>query len=111
MKADGDVQLCSAESVFVTAIATVTPHLRSHKFTNVILHSTATEVHINLTEIDEKQVLEIEDNGFGFIPENIKNDTFGIIGMKQRAALLNAKFSVKSVINNGTIVTVEIPNK
>ena len=79
--------------------------------TNVILHSTATEVHINLTEIDEKLVLEIEDNGFGFIPENIKNDTFGIIGMKQRAALLNAKFSVKSVINNGTIVTVEIPNK
>ena len=77
--------------------------------TNVVLHSTATKVSINLTEIDEKLVLEIEDNELGFSAKNIKNDKFGIIGMKQRSALLNAELSIKSVIDNGTIVKVEMP--
>jgi signal transduction histidine kinase len=76
--------------------------------TNVVLHSSATNVSINLAEIDEKLVLEIEDNGIGFSPKNIKNDKFGIIGMKQRAAVLNATLSVKSILGKGTIVKVEM---
>jgi two-component system, NarL family, sensor histidine kinase UhpB len=77
---------------------------------NVYKHAKASTVNISVKAKNELLVCEIEDNGIGFDATNkIKNHSYGIIGMKERILLLNGKLHVKSSINKGTIVRIEIP--
>lgn len=78
---------------------------------NVALHSEATSVTINFNRESEFIVLEISDNGIGFdVKQNNKPDAYGIIGMNEKAFILDGKFSISSHIGLGTSVKVEMPN-
>lgn len=89
---------------------------------NVAKHANATQVFINLKIIEDTLVGGVIDNGTGFdvnnqkispskdIPSNdILSGGFGIYGMKQRADLLKGKLTVKSQIEKGTAIRLEIP--
>lgn len=77
---------------------------------NVVQHSKATKVKINFYKSENKLILEIWDNGIGFIPEKLSNpDSTGLIFMKERALLLNGELQVVSLANQGTSVRVVIP--
>ncbi len=82
---------------------------------NVRKHSKATNVDINI-EIGVKYFnLIIKDNGVGFNQEKVLNNSkdkengFGIIGMKERAELLNGKLQIKSSLDRGTKIILVIP--
>ena len=59
---------------------------------------------------DEGIYLEIADDGKGF-DMNIKKriDSYGIIGMKERAYLLDANLSIESQLGKGTKIHIEMP--
>jgi PAS domain S-box-containing protein len=77
---------------------------------NVVQHSKATEVKINLYQTKEKLVLEITDNGIGFDPEKSSNEASNrFIYMKERASLMGGEFLITSLPNRGTNIRVEIP--
>jgi len=78
--------------------------------TNIAKHAKATQVIVNLNVVDEKIVLEISDNGIG-IDKNIKvrQDSYGLIGMKERVYLLDGKISITGQSGKGTAVVVEMP--
>jgi signal transduction histidine kinase len=78
---------------------------------NIAKHANANEVRIFLQESDNKLSLEIIDNGIGF-DENIKkkNDSYGLIGMKERVYLLNGKLSILSEKDKGTTIKVVMPH-
>jgi PAS domain S-box-containing protein len=76
--------------------------------TNVMRHAQATKVDCSLQKIHSKKiVLQIKDNGQGF---NIKQKTksFGLLGMQERAAMINGKLTIASEINSGTTIHVEV---
>lgn len=77
--------------------------------TNVAKHAMATQVNIQLG-IKEKNCLflEIKDNGKGFDIAKRKNESYGLIGMKERAYLLDGDFTVLSSPGAGTTVKIEI---
>ncbi|MEI7503282.1 MAG: PAS domain-containing protein, partial [Paludibacter sp.] len=77
---------------------------------NIALHSKAKTVKIHLSTEINKLVLKIIDNGIGF-DENmlVKSETYGLIGMKERARFVNGEFSIIGILGNGTTVKVEIP--
>jgi signal transduction histidine kinase len=80
--------------------------------TNVIKHSGASRVKMELEFCPEDVVLRVSDNGCGFNAENgegLKEDRFGLLGMSERAKRLNGRFSVISAPGGGTAVLVEIP--
>jgi two-component system sensor histidine kinase DegS len=55
-------------------------------------------------------VLEVEDDGKGFDTAFLKkNDTFGILGIKERVTSLNGKFDLASSPGNGTKIVIAIP--
>jgi signal transduction histidine kinase len=61
---------------------------------------------------DKRIRLRIADDGTGFaVGEASKPMSFGLAGMKDRAALLHAALTVKSVPGRGTVVTLEWPQK
>jgi PAS domain S-box-containing protein len=78
--------------------------------TNIGRHSKATEVHVNLERNDHSLTLEVFDNGVGFQAETIcKENTLGILGMRERASIVGGKFEIKTVPGNGTEIFVSVP--
>ena len=77
---------------------------------NIVKHANASLVTVKLTNSTGKLIMEIVDNGIGF-DENkkIRQDSYGLIGMKERVILLDGIFEIRSVVDNGTMVRVEIP--
>ena len=81
--------------------------------TNVIKHSGASLVKIELEFGPQDVVLQVKDNGCGFTPENgagSKEGRFGLLGMSERAKRLNGRISLTSSPGGGTSVRVEIPS-
>lgn len=81
--------------------------------TNIIKHARATHIQITLCMQRSKLILSVADNGIGFCAgefQCVKDGSgLGIYGMKERVALLDGKFDIKSQPGKGTTITVEIP--
>lgn len=78
--------------------------------TNILRHSHADDVSIELYKRDAKLVLAVEDDGVGFPPEE-QTDGAGLVGMRERAALVNGAVTYSSEPGMGTHVLLEIPLK
>lgn len=77
---------------------------------NIAKHSKATLVKVQLKTEAGKLILEVTDNGIGFdINNSGRQDSYGMIGMKERMVLLGGELSIRSKIGKGTSVRVEIP--
>jgi signal transduction histidine kinase len=78
--------------------------------TNVIRHADATKVEVRLGESGRYLVLEVKDNGRGISEAEIHSTkSIGLLGMRERAALLGGEVTVQGGPGKGTIVTVRIP--
>ena len=79
---------------------------------NIAKHSKATLVKVQLKSEAGKLILEVIDNGIGFDVNNSgRQDSYGMIGMKERRVLLGGELTIRSKIGKGTSVRVEIPLK
>jgi len=81
---------------------------------NIKKHAKATEAIVRVDFSRGKAGLSITDNGVGFkVPEILsgfaRRGKLGLMGMQERAHLLNGSLKVKSTAGKGTTVTVEIP--
>jgi PAS domain S-box-containing protein len=78
--------------------------------TNVARHANATRAEVVLQKQRDGLVLLIRDNGRGFDqadPSLAKS--LGLLGMRERAAMLGGRVNVSSAPGNGTTVTAWIP--
>jgi ligand-binding sensor domain-containing protein/signal transduction histidine kinase len=73
---------------------------------NIQKHSRATEVEIELLQDEGEVVLCIRDNGSGFDMSKTSPDHFGLGIMEERAQNMGASYQVKSIIGQGTTITV-----
>jgi signal transduction histidine kinase len=77
---------------------------------NIAKHAHATEVKIHLVKSEHKIEFVICDNGVGFdMSRKTKQDSYGLIGMKERAFLLEGELTISSAPDKGTTVKIEIP--
>ena len=77
---------------------------------NIIKHAKATLVTVQLSNPVGKLVMVIVDNGVGFDENNKgRQDSYGLIGMKERIFLLEGNLDITSKVGKGTSVRVEIP--
>ncbi|HEV2383004.1 MAG TPA: PAS domain S-box protein [Terriglobia bacterium] len=78
--------------------------------TNIARHAQATLMRVRLTEKKGTLTLEVRDNGRGISPAQISDvRSLGILGMRERAALLGGELAIQGVPRKGTTVTVRIP--
>ncbi|MHB9140447.1 MAG: PAS domain S-box protein [Paludibacter sp.] len=79
--------------------------------TNIVKHAKANRITVHLTKLGDKLLLEVQDNGIGFDMNNRgRQDSYGMIGMKERVFLLGGILNISSQIGLGTIVKVEVPS-
>jgi signal transduction histidine kinase len=78
--------------------------------TNIVRHAQATRVEARLEREAGQLVFQVRDNGRGFDPQEVKaRRSLGLVGMQERALLLNGEFKVDGVPGAGTTVTLRIP--
>lgn len=78
--------------------------------TNVVRHSEATKVKVELKLKEEELSLKVHDNGKG-IPDNelYSSNSFGLIGMMERIKFVDGIINIEN--NRGTEVFVSMPYK
>jgi signal transduction histidine kinase len=79
---------------------------------NVIKHSGADSIKVDLSFDDNKMKLSIDDDGRGFVLSEENGDfmqSSGLMNMKKRAGLINAGLNIHSEVDKGTTVSLVYP--
>ena len=84
--------------------------LIQESLTNIVRYAKATQAKIKLQIINNHLVLDIQDNGIGFVAEAIDTaNHHGLLGMRERVYALNGIFSIETSPGNGAKIHAEIP--
>lgn len=80
--------------------------------TNALRHSEASRITVDL-DYDEGVSLRVTDNGIGFETLEVgqSGGGYGLRGMRERAAAINARLNIQSKSGSGTSVTVSLPKE
>jgi len=77
--------------------------------TNVIKHAEASRVSILLTRANGAVIAVVEDDGGGFDPADARDGGLGLLGMRERLALLGGTLRIEAGAHHGTTVAAEVP--
>jgi signal transduction histidine kinase len=75
---------------------------------NVIKHSGASKVHVQLFQNKGKVIMIVEDNGTG-IATQPASEGHGLMNIKSRVSTLNGEVNYERSAGSGTLATVRIP--
>jgi PAS domain S-box-containing protein len=92
-------------------IETTLYRLAQEALNNVAKHARASHVDVVLERNADDWSLIIEDNGVGFDPSSreLEHRGFGLVGMRERAALVGAQLQIESAPGHGTTVILRMP--
>jgi PAS domain S-box-containing protein len=104
-----EVRLTETEAVFSPELATALFRIFQECLTNVARHAHASKVGAELKLEPGSVTLSVHDNGRGITPMSMMGpESLGLLGMKERAALLGGDIRFESGPDSGTLVTVRI---
>jgi PAS domain S-box-containing protein len=103
------VRLLTREEVASNA-STAMFRIFQETLTNVARHAKATRAEVVLQKQRDRLVLLIRDNGRGFDQADPSlSKSLGLLGMRERAAILGGRVNISSAPGKGTTVTAWIP--
>jgi len=78
---------------------------------NSIKHAGASEIRVRFSYLPVTLQVTITDNGKGFDPEEAakNNPGLGLLNIQTRAALTGGSSTIGSALNQGTIISINIP--
>jgi signal transduction histidine kinase len=82
--------------------------------TNIGKHAKATRCDVHLTHLEDRLLIEVEDDGVGFVEDTDRPITargLGLVSVRERAARLGGTFNILSAPGQGTRVIVSIPER
>lgn len=78
--------------------------------TNALRHAGATTIRVTWRCRAEDAVLEVIDDGSGIeAGATARADSYGIVGMRERAAAIGARLDISASPRGGTVVRCEVP--
>jgi signal transduction histidine kinase len=104
-----DFQAMLADERLPAEAETALYRIVQESLTNVVKHAQARRVSILLTRTNGAVKAVIEDDGRGFDPEQATDGGFGLVGMRERLALLGGRLEIESARDAGTTVAAEVP--
>ncbi len=92
-----------------SAIETAFYRIVQEALTNIVKHARASRVSIVLSERERAVKVVIEDDGVGFAPRARERHGLGLVGMRERVALIGGRLHIESREGAGTTLLVEVP--
>lgn len=78
--------------------------------TNVARHARATQVEVTIVSAEDQLTVTVRDDGVGFAPGSTpKPNSFGLLGLRERAYLLGGEARVTAEPGGGTEVEIRFP--
>lgn len=78
--------------------------------TNIVRHAGASAVRVRLAERDGHVELRVSDDGRGVTSAQVKDPrSLGLLGMRERTAMLAGTFTIAGRPGKGTVITVRVP--
>jgi signal transduction histidine kinase len=103
----------NCEERLSTHIETTVYRIVQEALTNIARHAEARTASVILERRRDSVVLIIEDDGHGFDPSNQEpvdgRRHFGLVGIRERAALVGGSATIESSATTGTSVFVKLP--
>jgi signal transduction histidine kinase len=103
-----DLEIDAAPPRVPGVVATELLRIVDEALHNVHKHADATRVRVRVTARGGGLDVSIEDNGRGFNADRL-HAGHGLLGMRERAALLGGQLDVRSAPGDGTAVIVRLP--
>lgn len=76
---------------------------------NIVRHSQANRISVDLSDDEQQLTLVVRDNGVGFKAQSSSAHGWGLEGMRKRAQLLGGRAEIQSAPGRGTEVRVVLP--
>jgi signal transduction histidine kinase len=110
-KIDCEFSVHPADLAVDNRLATPLYRMVQESLTNIARHAEATEVVVSLYgDPSGKIILDVDDNGKGMSDdEQHTPKSFGLIGMRERAAMLGGEMVIRSKPGAGTSIEIVIP--
>lgn len=77
--------------------------------TNIRRHSGARTAAVTLSYMEDVLVLDVQDDGKGFVPGSVTGAGYGLTGMRERTENLGGTFSIESALGEGTTISISLP--
>ena len=77
--------------------------------TNIVKHADAHNVSVSVAAREFTVAAVIEDDGGGFDPRNVRGEGVGLLGMRERLALIDGRLEIESRPGAGTTIVAEVP--
>jgi signal transduction histidine kinase len=103
-----DFQSTLTEQRLPGEVETALYRIVQESLTNVVKHARATRVSVLLTRKNGSIAVVVEDDGSGFDAAAGREGGFGLVGMRERLAVLGGRLEVESG-DSGTTVAGEVP--
>ena len=58
---------------------------------------------------DDSVAATVDDDGHGFDPATVRDDALGLVGMRERLALVGGTLEIESSPGRGTTVAAQVP--
>jgi signal transduction histidine kinase len=78
---------------------------------NAIKYAKASQILVSCSQNKDIFFVTVEDNGIGFTISENNNSGMGLKNIKNSVDFLNGKLEMKSALNNGTSVYIELQLK
>ena len=109
-----DLHISLANRRLSAEIETTLYRVLQEALTNVVRHAEATRVGVVLSATDQLVTMIIEDDGHGFFvdaadPCNLPPKRLGLLGIRERVALVAGSLEVESLLDHGTTLFVRVP--
>jgi signal transduction histidine kinase len=94
-------------------IESVLYRLAQEALTNTLKHACATRFKLSIIKSYPNIIFLVQDDGIGFAAEKFMGNTsaLGLLSMRERAAMLGGKFTLRTSKGTGVRIRIEIPIK
>ena len=104
-----DFHSALGEARLPSEVETTLYRVVQESLTNILKHANAQSVSVSLARRESGVAAVIEDDGSGFDQRTVRQEGIGLLGMRERLALLDGRLEVESRPGAGTTVVAEVP--
>ncbi|WP_088006223.1 sensor histidine kinase [Indiicoccus explosivorum] len=76
---------------------------------NAIRHGKARHIQVKAEWLKNQVTFIVKDDGTGFDPSVVKQQSYGLLGMRERVDLIDGKLFINSAPGSGTVLMFQIP--
>jgi signal transduction histidine kinase len=104
-----DFRSALGETRLPSEVETTLYRVVQESLTNIVKHAGARNVSVSLAHRGSAVAAVIEDDGAGFDQRDVREEGVGLLGMRERLALLDGRLEIESRPGTGTTIVAEVP--